>query len=191
MGLKVKLIKSEEYCNTYVVTDGKTTIIIDAGATPEKLKKILNKRKPSAILQTHAHYDHVYYADTYRSDYNCPIYAPDSEDEITVGTIDIKPILAPGHSSDSVLYLIENHLFTGDVLFDEGIGRTDLTSGDEKSMQKSLKKLLNVKFKMAYHGHDAPSKYKSQIENIKANIKQEPESQTSSHPDENHDEADV
>ena len=51
---------------------------------------------------------------------------------------DVKCINLPGHSEGSVIFIIENRAFTGDVLFKNGVGRTDLTGGQPGEMKNSL-----------------------------------------------------
>lgn len=49
----------------------------------------------------------------------------------------------PGHTAGSVCFKFsENYLFTGDLLFKNAIGRTDLFSGSETEMQDSLRMIL-------------------------------------------------
>jgi len=166
--------------NTFVVEYNGTVLIIDAGAPREAVLQAAANKKPQAILLTHEHFDHTYHLDDYRKQFGCPVVSPANEDEITVGKVKIKPMLCPGHSPASVVYLIGDCLFTGDVLFSDTIGRTDLTSGkipakatpeirakNEAQMQETLKRLLGVKFKTAYHGHHEPSTYEEQQKNIR------------------------
>lgn len=69
---------------------------------------------------------------------------------------DIKVIYTPFHSKGSVCYYFSNSsiLFSGDTLFKNVIGRTDLISSDRKMIRDSLAKLrtlpLDVK---VYPGH--------------------------------------
>ena len=165
--MKIETVVGKIDSNTFIVQSGDTTIIIDAGAKLGDLQKVLGSRKPSAILLTHEHYDHVFFLDDYEKEFVCPVHTPTTEDEIVVGDIKINPILCPGHSPQSVCYLIGDNLFTGDVLFNGTIGRTDLPGSDPKLMQEALRKLLNVKFKTAYHGHYEPSTYAEQQKNIR------------------------
>ena len=176
--MKIQTIVGHFSSNTFVVEHLGRTVIIDAGAPIEKVKKALNDKQPDAVLVTHSHFDHVHCLKDYRANFRCPVFTPTDNKEIVLEKLVIKPILCPGHSPDSVVYQIEDCLFTGDVLFEDTIGRTDLTADakratpqiikeNEKLMQQSLKRLAGVKFKMAYHGHGDPSTYEKQIENIK------------------------
>ena len=44
-------------------------------------------------------------------------------------------------------------LFSGDTLFHNGIGRTDLPKSVPEKMNESLKKLRNLKFEILCPGH--------------------------------------
>lgn len=50
----------------------------------------------------------------------------------------IKVIAAPGHSAGCVCYLTENALFSGDTIFADGYGRTDLPNAVPDQYEKSL-----------------------------------------------------
>ncbi len=57
---------------------------------------------------------------------------------------DIDVIFTPGHSPGHVSYSIgdERSLFSGDVLFESSIGRTDLPGGDHETLLRSIAHLL-------------------------------------------------
>jgi len=79
----------------------------------------------------------------------------DDDDEITSGNLRFKVITTPGHTEGSVCYLIDDKLFSGDTLFMESVGRTDLFGGNHKKLTESIKNKL---FKLddnieVYPGH--------------------------------------
>ncbi len=56
----------------------------------------------------------------------------------------ISIIPTPGHTAGSVCFQLNgDHLFTGDLLFKNAIGRTDLYSGDSSQMQNSLEMIMS------------------------------------------------
>lgn len=56
----------------------------------------------------------------------------------------VKTIFTPGHTVGGVCYLIEDEkvIFTGDTLFRETIGRTDLPTGDYNTLMNSVNNRL-------------------------------------------------
>ena len=78
--------------------------------------------------------------------FNYPIETPPKVDAffldnqiITIADHQIKVIHTPGHSPGGVCFLIDNHLFCGDTLFEGSIGRTDLPGGDFQKLIESIK----------------------------------------------------
>jgi glyoxylase-like metal-dependent hydrolase (beta-lactamase superfamily II) len=65
----------------------------------------------------------------------------DSGDIVKVGDIPIQLLHTPGHTPGSQCFLVENMLVSGDTLFLEGCGRTDLPGSDPAAMYESLQKL--------------------------------------------------
>ena len=61
-----------------------------------------------------------------------------------VGTLRGQVIAVPGHTSDSIAYLIGDALFTGDSLFmpDGGTARCDFPGGDAAQLYRSIQRLL-------------------------------------------------
>ena len=96
------------------------------------------------------------------------IYLLDDEDEINFGNgLLFKVIETPFHTYGSVCYLCkkENALFTGDTLFKDSIGRTDLPGGNERLVNDSLKKLINLDPSLKiYPGHGDETTLKRELE---------------------------
>lgn len=76
---------------------------------------------------------------------------------IAIGDIQLQVLHTPGHTPGSIsLYAAtEGIVFSGDTLFKEGIGRTDLPGGNHKSLIQSIRrKLLSLPNEtVVYPGH--------------------------------------
>lgn len=70
------------------------------------------------------------------------------KDVFSVGEFEIEVIATPGHTQGSVCYLIrrgqESVLASGDTLFAQSVGRTDLPGGDTAMLTASLRKLSSL-----------------------------------------------
>ncbi|GBR77272.1 hypothetical protein NO2_1678, partial [Candidatus Termititenax persephonae] len=68
-------------------------------------------------------------------------------------------IPTPGHTPGSTCLLLENNLFSGDMMFAGGyLGRTDFPGGSAADIQQSLQKLLALDDSvLVYPGHDEPT----------------------------------
>ena len=70
-------------------------------------------------------------------------------------------IFTPGHSPGHVTYAVDGALFSGDVLFQGSVGRTDLPGGDWPTLARSIAGLLDALpgrdagLPGAHGGHDA------------------------------------
>ena len=75
-------------------------------------------------------------------------------DVIAIDELSFEVIETPGHTKGGVTYLCEDNMFTGDTLFFESIGRSDLFGGNTENLCQSVTKLMMKKgdFKV-YPGH--------------------------------------
>ena len=83
-----------------------------------------------------------------------------SGDVVRVGAIDVRLLHTPGHTPGSQCFLVDKLLVSGDTLFLEGCGRTDLPGSDVEDMYDSLQRLASLPDDTAvYPGHhySAPS----------------------------------
>lgn len=76
-------------------------------------------------------------------------------DVIKFGENEISVIHTPGHTKGGVCYLVDDKIFTGDTLFYESVGRTDLPGGSFSQLKSSIEEKLftldeNIK---VYPGH--------------------------------------
>lgn len=66
------------------------------------------------------------------------LVAHHSGDVVTVGQIEVELIHTPGHTPGSQCFLVDGRLVSGDTLFLDGCGRTDLPGSDPEAMYESL-----------------------------------------------------
>jgi glyoxylase-like metal-dependent hydrolase (beta-lactamase superfamily II) len=79
-------------------------------------------------------------------------------DVINAGSHELEVIHTPGHTPGSIcLYDRKTGtLFSGDTVFSEGVGRTDLPGGDPVAFAASIQKLRELKVKRILPGHGDP-----------------------------------
>jgi glyoxylase-like metal-dependent hydrolase (beta-lactamase superfamily II) len=67
------------------------------------------------------------------------------DDRFEVGSLQARTIPVPGHTRDSLAYLIGDALFTGDSLFmpDAGTARCDFPGGDAATLYRSIRRLYD------------------------------------------------
>ena len=60
---------------------------------------------------------------------------------LNLGEVELKIISIPGHTHGHIAILAENVIFSGDLVFKNGVGRTDLFSGDPIALDQSIAKI--------------------------------------------------
>jgi len=84
---------------------------------------------------------------------------------INLGKTKLKILHTPGHTSGSISVHEKKtgSLFSGDLVFSNGVGRTDLLCGNFEDLYHSIDKILDLNFKILYPGHGKIGTY----ENVK------------------------
>ena len=145
--------------NTYIIVEPeqKQAVIVDPAGDEKGIAEKVRElgAKPTAILLTHAHYDHIGAAAALKKLYGIPVYCGIGDKELLLyseeiladyglnisvtvdnwlnggeklsfGKLTLEAIATPGHSQGSICYLIPGEaLISGDTLFYESVGRTD------------------------------------------------------------------
>jgi glyoxylase-like metal-dependent hydrolase (beta-lactamase superfamily II) len=78
-----------------------------------------------------------------------------TEGDLIAGDLELQVIHTPGHSPGSVVlyWAQEKALFTGDLIFRGGVGRTDLPGGDGPALKQSIKRLTELEIEWIRPGH--------------------------------------
>ncbi len=165
---------AEGLSNVYLIIDEERNgIIIDPAHIDKELMELitLSCRDITAVLITHKHESHTAGLGTLMKIYNPRIYAYDDMvngfrtesladgDTVQIGRLSVKALHVPGHSLDSLAYLIDTAVFTGDTLHSGSIASTNsfverallIRSIEEKIMTLPPSTLL-------YPGHGTISK---------------------------------
>ncbi|CDR30592.1 hydroxyacylglutathione hydrolase [Acholeplasma oculi] len=165
IGLKLGDVRS----NAYVVSEGKQCFIIDPGFEGTEIVDYIKSRKlePQFIYITHGHHDHTGGVKQLKELYHIPVYAPlkdkiwmtdtiynywqydisvdqfvVEDDLIEFGKHEFRVIETPGHSEGSTCLYSKPFLFSGDTLFFETIGRTDIPFANQDVLVDSIKNKL-------------------------------------------------
>lgn len=175
MSLKIKpvLCRAGAMDNyAYIITDeasGITAVVDASEAEPIKIMCDALKLKPSYILTTHHHFDHVGGNAELKAEYGLKIVGPEAEKSLIpeldialkdgeffqLGESKAQVISAAGHTLGHILWYFPDDkvLFTGDVLFNLCIG--GIFEGTQEQMWNSLQKIKALPDDVAFYaGHE-------------------------------------
>jgi len=136
------------------------------------------------VINTHCHFDHIggngYFTEaclaaheeaapviekgdekaSYADFFNGHLHPHKVDTKLKEGDVinGLKVIHTPGHTPGSMCLLDEKNsiLFSGDTIFSDGIGRTDMPGGDDEALAKSVESLSGLKFGKLLPGHGEP-----------------------------------
>jgi len=161
----IQLRRTGKGCLSYIIASNKEAIAIDASLPIEVYENTLrgNNWQLKYVMETHIHADHLSRSKQLADQYKVPLSLPvpnkvsfnhskiEHDQIIKLGNISIKVIATPGHTLESVCFLVNDEvLFTGDTLFTNAVGRPDLKAAEEESKYRtgllfdSLQKLMKL-----------------------------------------------
>ena len=162
--MKIETIRVGELeTNCYLVDINNKVLIIDPGDEFNKIKKQIGNRKVVGVLLTHFHFDHIGALEEVLSYYKLEV------NKVTDSKFKFEIIDTPGHTTESKTYYFVNDktMFTGDFIFRDGLGRTDI-GGNDEDMIESLKKIFKYPDDIKiYPGHGETSTLGKEKENYK------------------------
>ena len=181
---KIHIDSVDTNCYVFGSKQTKEVVVIDPGADPDRIKELIERESliPKCIINTHGHIDHIganselnlpvyihekdanflinpllslaaFYGKLKGSPRASRILK--DSDEIEISDIKLRVIHTPGHTPGGISLYYDGIVFTGDTLFAQGIGRTDLPYGSQKDITNSIKeKLFNLADStIVYPGH--------------------------------------
>lgn len=173
--------------NSYILHEDGHVLFIDPGRfAKELIAHVKEDEVVDGIVLTHGHEDHTGAVDDLVDHYGCKVYmhsndlmltnaslgvrkrgyeapifheiTPLTSGDMEIGTFHITVYETPGHTSGSCLIRYKQSLFTGDTLFKNSIGRTDLFGGNEMEMMQSLRFIQSLPNDLTvYPGHGPSS----------------------------------
>ena len=173
-----KLVVGPYQSNCYILGCKKTMegLVIDPGDEVFRIVNTITETglKIRYILITHGHIDHVGAAGELKRITGAPVYihpmdipglgfSPDGqvgeENNLSIGTYEIKVLHTPGHSPGGVCYYAPGAVFTGDSIFAGSVGRTDFPGGNHRLLINGVRsKVLSLDGSLRiYPGHGPAS----------------------------------
>jgi glyoxylase-like metal-dependent hydrolase (beta-lactamase superfamily II)/rhodanese-related sulfurtransferase len=154
-GSKAEIIqvrRTGKGCLSYIVGSKGEAAIIDPSVEPDVYLKIAKDRgfKITLVIDTHVHADHLSRSRALAERCSVPVMLPEQDrvtysfralhdgDRIPVGEISIQALHTPGHTMESMSYMVDGRaLLTGDTLFPSAVGRPDLAASAEQARQRA------------------------------------------------------
>lgn len=176
-------IDAETSTYTFLIADPKTreaALVDSVRENVEVYKKRIRELNLNLryLLETHVHADHItgnaFLQEAFpqaqvglseKANVKFPHISLKDGSVLKVGEIEIQTLFTPGHTSESISFLVDgNRLLTGDTMFIGSCGRTDFQAGDSKLMYQSLKRLASLpRETLVYPGHDYNKRWVSSI----------------------------
>jgi len=155
----------------YILYEDGLALIIDPGYNSQDVLSFLDEKRliVTKIYLTHGHPDHVGGVKQIKEIYDCKVYAPKKDAiwmnhsvynrigyeipvDVWVRDLDMISFIGrtftvyetPGHSEGSTVLYTDGILFSGDTLFFQSVGRTDIPFASSPSIYQSVKRMYSL-----------------------------------------------
>ncbi len=150
-------------------------VVVDPGFEPEAINSLLERarKRPAAVLLTHAHVDHAYAAGDFAGD-DVPVFIHQDDavafddieawkpgfdnplepvkdlrrlaggDELSFAGFSIQVEHTPGHTPGHCCFVTDATVIAGDLVFAGSIGRSDFPNSSSRAMRGSLRWFLTL-----------------------------------------------
>lgn len=147
-----------EGTNTWVLRAGDTAVVVDPGPADEShLQAVAEYGPVAAVLVTHGHLDHVGGLARFSEISGAPQRSLPPGEVTELAGLQVRALATPGHTADSVCYLVaaagESVLLTGDTILGRGTTVVAWPDGDLGDYLTSLEMLAALPPVPALPGH--------------------------------------
>jgi glyoxylase-like metal-dependent hydrolase (beta-lactamase superfamily II) len=151
--------------NTWLLDDGRVTIVIDPGPDDEAhlaaIGRALGSSAVGAVLVTHAHADHLELAERFAALHRAHVarYPGLADgDVVRAGSLSLTALHTPGHAPDHLAFWLADDrvLFTGDLVLGRGSSMITYPEGDVAAYLRSLERVAELRPRLLFPGHWDP-----------------------------------
>lgn len=157
-----------EGTNTWVLSapGSHEVVVVDPGPDDaEHVARLGELRNVALVLVSHRHGDHTGAIDQFTAATGAPVRAVDPDhgrggtspltdgEVIHVAGLRVTVLATPGHTADSVSFLVDDAVLTADTVLGRGTTVIDTTDGSLRDYLESLRRLQGLGARMVLPGH--------------------------------------